>query len=99
MTALKITGFILAIALLAGSLIGCSEPDALEVEADEEIIEEVEAAEEEKDEDKLEGNDTEGNQDNSYTGPSSSDSGFTHTVDMKINGEVKEGEGEEWWKD
>ncbi len=98
MTALKKAGLLIIVALLAALLLGCGEPaaDQENIEEDE-LQEEVEENDEEANEE--EENDQENDRDNGSGSTGNSNSGFSHTVEMNINGEVKEGENEEWWKD
>lgn len=96
MDTLKRSFYFLIIALLTALLIGCGDPAADREETEEE---ELQDEVEENDEEEQEENDEEKDNDDGYSGSGSSNSGFSHTVEMEINGEVKEGEGEEWWKE
>ncbi len=103
MVALKKLALYSIIALLTVLLFGCGDTAADQEEVEEEELQEE--IEEEKDEDaKEEENDQKDDEngsgaDKNGSGSGTSDSSFSHTVEMDINGEVKEGEGEEWWKD
>ncbi len=96
MTAISKSSLIFLAVLIAFLLVSCADPAAREEDIDEEEAQKEFEAEdeveidEELDEDE---NDSKANPD------SSSDSGFTHTVEMNINGEVTEGEGDGWWGD
>lgn len=95
MAATRKIGILIIITLLAVLLISCADPAAREEETDEDaILEESEPVEEEE----ITGEDVNKNDTKTGTG-TSPDSGFSHTVKMDVNGEVKEGEGEGWWKD
>ena len=99
MTALKKLALYSIIALLTLLLFGCGEPAADQEEIEEEELQEE--VEENDEDEKEEENDQEEENNGSSAGNGSgaSSSGFSHTVEMDINGEVKEGEGEEWWID
>lgn len=95
MITLRKTAFYLLIALLTVILLGCGEPAADQEEVkEEELQEEIEENDEE--ENNLEEDENDNNADH---GSGTSGSSFSHTVDIKVNGEIKEGEGEEWWDD
>lgn len=99
---------LMVVVCLSVILIGCSpqaeeepEEEGPEEAEPEEAIEVTEADEDEendedeedkvlKDEDKAEENKNNG---------LGSDSTFEHDVDIKTDGEIKEGEGDEWWKE
>ncbi len=94
MAATRKVSIIFLAALLAILLISCADPATGEEDADEELVqEEIDPAEEE-----VTGEDKKESDTKTGTG-TSPDSGLSHTVKMDINGEVKEGEGEGWWKD
>lgn len=74
------------------------EPEEEEVEAIEEELEEDEAPDEEEEDKDENGNNDEKTPENSSTG-TSTDSTFKHDVNIRTDGEIKEGVGEEWWKE
>ncbi len=95
MAATRKFSIIFIAALLAVFLISCADPAIQEEDVDEELVqEESEPVEEEE----MIGEDVKENDCKTDTG-TSPDSGLSHTVKMDVNGEVKEGEGEGWWKD
>lgn len=85
-------------------LIGCSpreeEPEE-EVEVAEEVLEEK-VSEPEEDEEELEEEDEEEEKKPAEVERSNgqgTDSTFDHQVEIRTNGEIREGDGEEWWKE
>ncbi len=100
MVALKKLALYSIIALLTVLLFGCGDPAADQEEVEEEELqEEVEENGEEEEENDQEKDDNGNGENNGSSGSGTSGSSFSHTVEMDIDGEVKEGEGEEWWKD
>jgi len=99
-------GLVIAASILVA--ISCApqaeeEPEEVEQEEEEvEVIEEELEEDETLDEDEEEKDENEKNEDkateNTGTGVST-DSTFKHEVDIKTDGEIKEGVGEEWWKE
>ncbi len=96
MTAVSKSGLIFLAVLFTFLLVSCVDPATREEDIDEEELQEEIEDESETDEE-LDEND---NDNNSKTDQApSSNSGFTHTVEMNINGEITEGEGDGWWED
>lgn len=97
MSAVKKLGLILLVLLIIAFLISCADPIAQQEGVDEDLTEEIEPLDE--DAAVPEDDDTGKYQDRGEDKLPSFGSSFKHEVNIKTDGIVKEGQGEEWWVD
>ncbi len=88
----------MVVVCLSVILIGCS-PQTGEEPEEAEPEEKIEATEADEDEENDEDEKDKVLKNEDKNNGLGSDSTFEHDVDIKTDGEIKEGEGDEWWKE